>query len=149
MKALFTSPTVLVTLAANLALGNLILVMMNSGDMRAYRFMALWYSLAVVLLLLGGFRLIKPASRWWTAVLLGLFFTLLVPFAGSFMWGMALALPKEVLFVALKKSLAFSFLGTIFGAVLGIPFITGNMLAFFLHLRKLQRSSAQVACGQP
>lgn len=141
MKALFTSPTVLVTLALNLALGNLILVMMNNGDIHTYRFMALWYSLAAVLLLLGGFRLISPAFRWWTAVLLGLFFTLLVPFAGSFVWGIALALPRETLPVALGQSLVFSFLGTLFGAVLGIPFILGNMFAFFLYLRKIQRFS--------
>lgn len=137
MKALLTNSTVLVTIAANLVLGNFILILMNKGDMHSYRFMTLWYSLAAVLLLLGGFRHVKPDTRWWAAVLLGLSSTLLVPFVGSFMWSLALALPKETLPVALGQSLAFSLVGSLFGSVLGIPFIVGNMLAFFLYWRKL------------
>ena len=149
MKALLKNSTVLVTLGANLALGNLIVFVINSGDMRGYWSMALWYSLAAVLLLLGGFRRIVPGSRWWAALLLGLFYTILVPLAGSFMWAMAIALPREGVMVALGQSLTFSLLGAVFSAAFAAPFILINMLAFFLYLRALQRGCKGISCAQP
>lgn len=140
MKKLLANPIVLLTLCANLAVGNGLLVLMNNNGPDL--FMAGWLSLAAAGCLLGGFALLKANSRWWSPVLMAALFTLLIPVTGSFFMGFALTLLAEGPLIALGKGLVVAIFGGLLGGWLALPFVAGNMLAYALYRRKLRRPGA-------
>ena len=137
-------PVVLFTLAINLLFGNLYISMLDKDKGLFYFTMVLCFSLPAIFFLLGSFRLITPDSRWWTPLFLGVFLTMLVPFAGMLILGFLLSFPEQGLLIALGKGIVSGIFGLFGGAAFAVPFVFINTIAFFLYWHNL-RSTPQLA----
>lgn len=133
-------PVILVAIIANLALGNAILAIMSHQDMESFLFTAPSYSIMSLLVLLWGFRRLRPDSRWWAVVILGLFCSVMIPFSGSFLLGYSMTVLEEGILTAAGKGMVLSIMGLLFGSVFTPPFIVGNVFFFFLYRRQLRKA---------
>ncbi len=142
-------PNIVITvaLALNLLLGSAVIALFclreitdgNSDSTTGVLSMALCYSLAAMLLLLGGFRRIRPAWNGAAAALWGVFCTALVPVIGGGLWAVALMIGWSALYevpVTFLKGCIFG----LFGSPLAVPFALGNALAFFLYLKLIRKT---------
>ena len=134
--------TALITVAANLVFGNLILAWVPLAAIRFnYTFagMGVPVSLVALFLLAVAFWMIRPSSGGWQLIGLGVLSAGLVPVLGVCVWFLPCLLSDADSFgeVALQLSRC-ARMGLIFSP-LALPFALGNSIVFFRYRRRLKR----------